>query len=237
MSYFKLADSQQYDDTAIKADISALQTGKVDKSSLATVATTGSYNDLTDKPETSDYTVFMQDTQPLQDGLWIKGEEKDFMITPYLPKSESVPKLTLTLPSEREGTSAVTIGGKAYIFGGDYSNSCLPDILEFDPVANTCKKLFVSLPSKREGTSAVTIDGKAYIFGGYDGSNSKDISKFTPEWDLTDFDGYYIKTNQETGFLTKISSNEIVSIEKVYNNQIGNMESYSVINGKITKIE
>ena len=31
MSYFKLADSQQYDDTAIKADISALQTGKVDK--------------------------------------------------------------------------------------------------------------------------------------------------------------------------------------------------------------
>ena len=96
MSYFKLADSQQYDDTAIKADISAPQTGKVDKvddmsliedvekerlsavtnyddtsvkadisalqsgkadkTSLATVATIGSYNDLTDKSETSNRT-------------------------------------------------------------------------------------------------------------------------------------------------------------------------------------
>ena len=69
------------------------------------------------------------------------------MITPYLPKSESVPKLTLTLPSERDGISAVT------------------------------------------------IDSKAYIFGRYKDSWSKDIYKFTPEWDLTDFDGYYIKTN------------------------------------------
>lgn len=31
MKYFKLADSPQYDDTSVKADISALQTGKVDK--------------------------------------------------------------------------------------------------------------------------------------------------------------------------------------------------------------
>ena len=31
MKYFKLADSPQYDDTEVKADISALQTGKVDK--------------------------------------------------------------------------------------------------------------------------------------------------------------------------------------------------------------
>ena len=299
----RLATVVNYDDTDIKADISKCATKDVatttknglmsatDKkklNGLATVATTGSYNDLKDKPNTSNYTVFMQETQPLQDGLWIKGEEKDFMITPYLPKSESVPKLALTLPSEREDTSAVSIDGKAYIFGGSIGSPNTSDILEFDPVANTCKKLSVSLPSERKGTSAVsidgkayifggclnksntrysdilefdpvantcktlykelpdevcdtsavTIDGKAYIFGGYKGSGrSKDIFKFTPEWDLTDFDGYYIKTNQETGFLTKISSNEIVSIEKVYNNQIGNMESYSVINGKVTKIE
>lgn len=31
MKYFKLADSPQYDDTSVKADISALQAGKVDK--------------------------------------------------------------------------------------------------------------------------------------------------------------------------------------------------------------
>ena len=31
MKYFKLADTPQYDDTSVKADISALQTGKVDK--------------------------------------------------------------------------------------------------------------------------------------------------------------------------------------------------------------
>ena len=159
-------------------------------------------------------------------------------ILEFDPVANTCKKLSVSLPSRRDGTSAVTIDGKAYIFGGEYSSgSYLSDILEFDPVANICKKLSVSLPSERDGTSAVTIDGKAYIFGGDKLGRSKDISKFTPEWDLTDFDGYYIKTSQETGFLTKISSNEIVSIEKVYNNQIGNTESYSVINGKITKIE
>lgn len=136
MSYFSLADNPPYDDTEVKADISALQTGKVDKADgmglisdvektrlstvtnyddteikaditkcatkdvatttknglmsatnkkklngLATVATTGSYNDLKDKPNTSDYTIFMQETQPTQDGLWIKGAKKDFKFT------------------------------------------------------------------------------------------------------------------------------------------------------------
>ena len=77
----RLADITNYDDTGVKADISALQTGKADKKSLAAVATTGSYNDLKDKPNTSDYTVFMQETQPTEDGLWIKGAKKDLKFT------------------------------------------------------------------------------------------------------------------------------------------------------------
>ena len=136
MGYFSLADNPPYDDASVKADISALQTGKVDKADgmsliedaekqrlstvanyddteikadiakcatkdvatttknglmsatdkkklngLATVATTGSYNDLKDKPNTSDYTVFMQETQPTEDGLWIKSAKKDFKFT------------------------------------------------------------------------------------------------------------------------------------------------------------
>ena len=136
MGYFSLADNPLYDDTSVKADISALQTGKVDKADgmglisdaektrlstvtnyddteikadiakcatkdvatttknglmsatdkkklngLAAVVTTGSYNDLKDKPNTSNYMVFMQETQPTEDGLWIKSAKKDFKFT------------------------------------------------------------------------------------------------------------------------------------------------------------
>ena len=213
MKYFKLADSPQYDDTSVKADISALQTGKVDKvdgmsliedtekerlstitndvatttknglmsatdkkklNGLATVATTGSYNDLKDKPSTSDYTVFMQETQPTQEGLWIKGTKKDFMFTSYIPLF--VDLLSTTLPSARYDASAVAINGKAYIFGGHDSKS----IFEFDPVAKTCTSMSVSLPSVRYDASAVAINDKAYIFGGRNGSIADDILEFDP---------------------------------------------------------
>ena len=168
MKYFKLADNPPYDDTEVKANISALQARKADKTSLATVATTGSYNDLTDKPTTSDYTVFMQETQPTHDGLWIKGTKKDFMFASYIPPSVNLS--SASMPTEREFASAVAINGKAYVFGGmDYRDGTgapiyLSDILEFDPVAKTCTKMSVSLPYGIYGASAVAIENKAYIF-------------------------------------------------------------------------
>ena len=242
MKYFKLADRPQYDDTSVKADISALQTGKVDKADgmsliedaekqrlstvanyddteikadiakcatkdvatttknglmsatdkkklngLATVATTGSYNDLLDKPDKSDYKVFMQETQPTEDGLWIKGAKKDFMFVPSyvnaLNYSFNIVDTGIPMPTTLSKSSATIINGKAYIFGGyDATSKTYSDnIVEFDPTAKTCTKLSVSLPSGRRGTSATVINGKAYIFGGYDGSNYlKDILCFDP---------------------------------------------------------
>jgi len=185
----RLATVVNYDDTEIKADIAKCATKDVatttknglmsatDKkklNGLATVATTGSYNDLKDKPSTSDYTVFMQETQPTQEGLWIKGTKKDFMFTSYIPLF--VDLLSTTLPSARYDASAVAINGKAYIFGGHDSKS----IFEFDPVAKTCTSMSVSLPSVRYDASAVAINDKAYIFGGRNGSIADDILEFDP---------------------------------------------------------
>lgn len=183
----RLATVVNYDDTDIKADITSLQADKVDKTSLATVATTGSYNDLLDKPDKSDYKVFMQETQPTEDGLWIKGAKKDFMFVPSyvnnLNYSFNIVDTGVSMPTTLSKSSATTINGKAYIFGGyDATSKTYSDsIVEFDPTANTCTKLSVSLPSGRREAYAVTINGKAYIFGGYDGSNSlADILCFDP---------------------------------------------------------
>lgn len=187
MKYFKLADITNYDDTSVKADISALQAGKADKASLATVATTGNYSDLTGKPDISGYTVFMQETQPTEDGLWIKGAKKDFMFVPSyvnaLNYSFNIVDTGISMPITLSKSSATTINGKAYIFGGyDATSKTYSDsIVEFDPTANTCTKLSVSLPSGRREAYAVTINRKAYIFGGYDGSNNfADILCFDP---------------------------------------------------------
>ena len=234
----RLADITNYDDTEIKSSISALQAGKADKTSLAAIATTGSYNDLLDKPDKSDYKVFMQETQPTQDGLWIKGAKKDFMFASYIPSS--VDLLSATLPKKREFTSSVIIDGKAYIFGGtDKGYSRYATIYKFDPIAKTCIQMSVSLPDKRYGISSVAIDSKAYIFGGYDGVQISDIVEGVFTWDNFSFTGYYIKPcTSPDGQLTKISSHEISSIEKVYNGQTGAvMEAYSVFNGVATKIE
>lgn len=177
MKYFKLSDNKQYDDTAIKADISALQSGKADKTSLATVATTGSYNDLTDKPETSDYTVFMQDTQPLQDGLWIKGEEKDFRFTHVLPQTNAFAKtLPDVTPPFFGRCRSVTVNDEIYIIHTSGIYKFLPKSYEFIGINPTGDAFSISL------ASCVYINGKIYIFccskGGF--SKFQYIYKFDP---------------------------------------------------------
>ena len=163
-------------------------------------------------------------------------------ILEFDPTAKTCTKMSVSLPDRRNYTSAVAIDGKAYIFGGCDSElyNYYANIYKFDPTAKTCTKMLVALPDKGGyGTSAVAINGKAYIFGGYRGSDIDDIVEGSFDWYGFDFAGYYIKPcNSPDGQLTKISSHEISSIEKVYNGQTGAvMEAYSVFNGVATKIE
>ena len=162
-------------------------------------------------------------------------------ILEFDPVSGTCTKMSVSLPSVRVYTSATAIDGKAYIFGGcvteEYTHYAT--IYKFDPIAKTCTQMSVSLPHDMTRNSAVSIDGKAYIFGGYNGVDIDDIVEGSFDWYGFDFAGYYIKPcNSPDGQLTKISSHEISSIEKVYNGQTGAvMEAYSVFNGVATKIE
>jgi N-acetylneuraminic acid mutarotase len=162
-------------------------------------------------------------------------------ILEFDPVAGTCTKMSVSLPSVRVYTSATAIDGKAYIFGGcvteEYTHYAT--IYKFDPIAKTCTQMSVSLPHDMTRNSAVSIDGKAYIFGGYNGVDIDDIVEGSFDWYGFDFAGYYIKPcNSPNGQLTKISSHEISSIEKVYNGQTGAvMEAYSVFNGVATKIE
>ena len=162
-------------------------------------------------------------------------------ILEFDPVSGTCTKMSVSLPGKRTCTSAVVINGKAYIFGGNGTKdgNSSNSIFEFDPVAKTCTQMSVSLPVTRYEVSAVAINGKAYIFGGYSSTSIDDIVEGSFDWYGFDFAGYYIKPcNSPNGQLTKISSHEISSIEKVYNGQTGAvMEAYSVFNGVATKIE
>ena len=157
------------------------------------------------------------------------------------PTAKTCTKMSVSLPTIRNYTSAVAINGKAYIFGGCDSElyNRYANIYKFDPIAKTCTQMSVSLPHDMTRNSAVSIDGKAYIFGGYNGVDIDDIVEGSFDWYGFDFAGYYIKPcTSPNGQLTKISSHEISSIEKVYNGQTGAvMEAYSVFNGVATKIE
>ena len=244
MGYFSLADNPLYDDTSVKADISALQTGKVDKADgmsliedaekerlstvanyddteikadiakcatkdvatttknglmsatdkkklngLATVATTGSYNDLKDKPNTSDYTVFMQETQPTQDGLWIKGSKKDFRFTQCDLRVPNNPIL-LSTPEVLSGTgycSSISFDKYIYFFGKSLSSNTneISGIAKFDTTTNTGEILSTKLPHSIIYPVTAISGGYIYIFGGREeygdySSGTNTIFRFDP---------------------------------------------------------
>ena len=172
---------------------------------------------------------------------YIFGGVIEKSIFEFDPVAGTCTEMSVSLPKDRHGTSAVAINGKAYIFGGCDSElyNRYANIYKFDPIAKTCTQMSVSLPHDMTRNSAVSIDGKAYIFGGYNGVDIDDIVEGSFDWYGFDFAGYYIKPcTSPNGQLTKISSHEISSIEKVYNGQTGAvMEAYSVFNGVATKIE
>lgn len=170
----RLATVVNYDDTEIKADISKCATKDVatttknglmsatDKkkiNGLATVATTGSYNDLKDKPSTSDYTVFMQETQPTQDGLWIKGSKKDFRFTHGVPKIEAFAKTLSDVETLFSGNAcSVAVDNKIYIFE---SNS----VYCFLPESHTFSKITSMGGMTAPLLSCAYINEKIYTFG------------------------------------------------------------------------
>ena len=181
----RLATVVNYDDTEIKADISKCATKDVatttknglmsatDKkklNGLATVATTGSYNDLKDKPNTSDYTVFMQETQPTQDGLWIKGSKKDFRFTHGVPKIEAFAKTLSDVETPFSGHAcSVAVDNKIYIFTGNAVYCFLPETYAFSKIT-TISASSLGVPS------CVYINEKIYVFGIDDGTGTYSLS-------------------------------------------------------------
>lgn len=116
------------------------------------------YFKLSDNDDNA-YTVFMQDTQPSQDGLWIKGRKKDFRFTYGLPIisvgfAKTLPDVTT--PFSDEGCSVV-VDDKIYIF----ANSC---IWCFSPETHTFSN-GISISSSSGVPSCVYLNGKIYIFG------------------------------------------------------------------------
>ena len=96
-------------------------------------------------------------------------------IIEFDPVTQSVTKLSVSLPSRRRETSAATApNGKIYVFGGD-GRDYLDDIVEFDSVTQSVTTLEATLPSARYGTSAATApNGKIYVFGGSRGGDYLD---------------------------------------------------------------
>jgi N-acetylneuraminic acid mutarotase len=113
------------------------------------------------------------------------GYDTDFYdIIEYDPSTGSVINrsainATERLPSERFATSAASVNGKIYIFGGYYDGNLFSDIIEYDPsTGNLINRSAVNsderLPSGRFWTSAASVNGKIYVLGG--GDNLGDLS-------------------------------------------------------------
>lgn len=78
-----------------------------------------------------------------------------------------------SLPSARFGHSAVTYGGKIYIFGGQLSGgSKVNDLWVYDIAGNSWAELSPSgsLPTARGFHGSSLYNGKMYVFGGDDGT-------------------------------------------------------------------
>lgn len=106
-------------------------------------------------------------------------------IVRYNPAADTVTIMSATLPTTRSSTSAVWGGTYAYIFGG--SLTCCPQplhsnqIVRYNPATNAVAVMTPTLPTGRCCTSAVWDGKSTYIFGGWDGSDTDQIVRYTPD--------------------------------------------------------
>lgn len=118
------------------------------------------------------------------------GGLSDYKNTIYSfnPVNNQISLLTVTLPNNRAGVSAVysTVNDRIYLFGGYNETTTFNDILEFDPVGQTLITKTATLPTARSQTAAVWNDtnDRVYIFGGHNGNYGiRDIIEYDPASD------------------------------------------------------
>lgn len=106
---------------------------------------------------------------------------KSAQILRYDAESDRLTVARATLPTARTGTSAVWMGGKAYVFGGLGDQGPLTEIISYDPITDTASTVSKTLPVALAGTSAVAANSRAYIIGGSLPSGLSDrIYEFDP---------------------------------------------------------
>lgn len=88
--------------------------------------------------------------------------------------AETCTTISAVLPKKLQDSSAVSIGGNVYIFGGS-SGLGSDGIIKFYGSTETCTTLSAKLPSAEDMTSAAVIGTNAYVFGG---NNNNAIYKF-----------------------------------------------------------
>ena len=82
-------------------------------------------------------------------------------------ETETIEKLTATLPIIRYGATAVAYGTTIYIFSGENSNR-LKDIIAFDTVTETCTTLTNTLTYVCVSSCGILVGETIYLFGGRD---------------------------------------------------------------------
>jgi N-acetylneuraminic acid mutarotase len=72
------------------------------------------------------------------------------------------------MPKAQAGLAASVLGGKIYVFGGEYFNAgggVFPDAWEYDPRTDEWRAV-AAMPRPRHGLGAVTLDNAIYVLGG-----------------------------------------------------------------------
>ena len=81
------------------------------------------------------------------------------------------------------GSTAVNIGGKIYVYGGSeytYSFYYNPQLSIYDPALDSWTHLDVSGPEARTDHIATVINGKMYISGGHNKNSLRDTWMYDP---------------------------------------------------------
>lgn len=74
----------------------------------------------------------------------------------------------------RTNASAVSFGGKLYIFGGRNHNQMIPEVEMYDP-ANNQWSIISQLPTPREGLATAVMDSLVWVIGGANFQTNYDI--------------------------------------------------------------
>jgi N-acetylneuraminic acid mutarotase len=99
------------------------------------------------------------------------GDPRDFQrTTRNFGALEAYDTLTRTwtqlprMEPARGGLGAAELGGKLYVFGGEFPD-VYPNVDEFDP-ATAAWRVMRLMPTPRHGISTVSIGGAIYVLGG-----------------------------------------------------------------------